>query len=68
MSGSGLFYGGKNMTVYELILELKKYPEDAEVIIYEKNLKWQNTIDDKEPFSLEHNEDGTPILFLSTEG
>ena len=56
------------MTVYELILELKKYPEDAEVIIYEKNLKWQNTIDDKEPFSLEHNEDGTPILFLSTEG
>lgn len=56
------------MTVCELIHELKKYPEDAEVIIYEKYLKWQNVIDDKEPFTLEHDKDGTPILFISTEG
>lgn len=56
------------MTVYELIHELKKYPEDTEVIIYEKYLKWQNVIDDSEPFSLEHADDGTPILFMCTEG
>lgn len=56
------------MTVCELIHELKKYPEAAEVIIYEKYLKWQNVIDDKEPFTLEHDKDGTPILFICTEG
>jgi len=56
------------MTVYELIHELQKYPEDAEVIIYEKYLKWQNLIDDSEPFSLEHDNDGTLLLYLITEG
>lgn len=56
------------MTVYELIHELKKFPEDCEVLIYDKSLNWTNAIDDKEPFSeVEHAEDDTPILYLYAE-
>ena len=56
------------MTVYELIHELKKFPEDSEVLIYDKTLNWTNAIDDKKPFSeLEHEQDGTPIIYIYGE-
>lgn len=56
------------MTVCELINLLKNRPEDAEIIVFDKTLKWTNTIDDTEPLSAtEHDEDGTPIIYLYTE-
>lgn len=57
------------MTVYELIHELQKRPEDAEVLIYDKTLKWTNAIDDRGPLSeTEHDDDdGTPIVYIYAE-
>ena len=55
------------MTIYELIHELKQFPEDAEILIYDKSLNWTNAIDDGEPLALEHAEDGTPIIYLYGE-
>lgn len=56
------------MTVYELMDLLKDRPEDAEILIYDKTLKWTNAIDDAEPLSeTEHDNDGTPIIYLYTE-
>ena len=56
------------MTAYELIQALQGRPEDAEVLIYDQKLNWTNAIDDAEPLSeTEHDEDGTPIVYLYTE-
>lgn len=55
------------MTVYELMSLLKDRPEDAEIIVYDKTLKWTNTIDDAEPLSKTEHDDGTPIIYLYTE-
>ena len=55
------------MTVYELKTMLEQQPEDAEVIIYSQSENWSYVIVDGEPFSLEHDEDGTPLLYIITE-
>ena len=55
------------MTICELITELQKYPEDAEILVYDKTLNWTSVIDDREPMNLEHAEDDTPLLYLYTE-
>lgn len=55
------------MTVCELMHELRKMPEDAEIIMYSQSENWQYLIADGEPFSLEHDDDGTPLLYIITE-
>lgn len=56
------------MTVYELKEMLDRLPEDAEIIIYDKTLKWENTIDDKNTFSdVRIENDRTPTIYLYTE-
>lgn len=56
------------MTVYELKELLERLPEDAEIIIYDKTLKWENVIDDKNTFSdVKTEDDGTPTVYLYTE-
>lgn len=57
------------MTVYELMHELRKIPEDAEIIIYSRTENWQYVIDDNDndTFSLEHTQENEPILFIATE-
>lgn len=56
------------MTVCELIDLLKTKPEDAEIIVYDKTLKWTNVIDDAEPLSeTKRDNDGTPIIYIYTE-
>lgn len=56
------------MTVYELTLLLKDRPQDAEILVFDKTLKWTNAIDDAEPLSeTEHADDGTPVIYIYTE-
>lgn len=55
------------MTVYELVTLLQQYPEDAEILIYDNTLNWHNVLSDRIRPELEHDEDGTPLLYLQTD-
>lgn len=56
------------MTAYELIEELKKLPEDCEILIYDARRKESRIIYDREPISeIEHDSDGTPCAWINTE-
>ena len=55
------------MTVCELMHELRKMPEDAEIIIFSRAESWQYLISDNDTFSLEHTQENEPILFIATE-
>lgn len=56
------------MTVYELIKELEKLPEDCEILIRNFAATQSAVIYDAEPIDgPEHCEDGTPVAWLQTE-
>lgn len=56
------------MTVYELKELLEKLPEDAEIILSPVSPAPHYVIHDRRPVeSIEHDEDGTPIIYINVE-
>lgn len=55
------------MTISELIVELEKFPEDAEVLFFHDDIKESAVIKDSERFDLEHDNDGTPLIYITIQ-
>lgn len=55
------------MTISELIVELEKFPEDAEIILFHDDIKESAVIKDSTRFDLEHDEDNTPLIIITIQ-
>lgn len=56
------------MTIYELTQILNQYPEDTEIIINHDTKYTHSVINDRQTIaSFEHDDDGTPIIYINTE-
>lgn len=55
------------MTISELIVELEKFPEDAEILLFHNDIKESAVIKDSVRFHIEHDTDNTPLLYITIE-
>lgn len=55
------------MTISELIQELEKFPESAEVLLYHEDFKESAVIKDSRRFEIEHDDDGTPLVYITIQ-
>lgn len=55
------------MTKSELLVELEKFPEDAEILFFHDDIKEGAVIKDSERFYIEHDQDGTPLIIITIQ-